>query len=167
MGWLALVQCIMGCFTRRRDCSKRSGWGKILHSLWGGRGNEIDSSASLHFPLCPLGGAIHFLPSPPSPFVAHYRHTPHVSWLHGQGREQVRKKHLLFGLKCTIKEIKRVKKYNKKGEGKDSVYTKMSSAPSVGPLHRTPQVSTRSCRKTQKKEWIMHKQTNHTLCTTN
>lgn len=58
-----------------------------------------DSSASLHFPLCPLGGAIHFLPSPPSPFVARYRHAPHVSRLHGQGREQVRKKAPFIWLK--------------------------------------------------------------------
>ncbi len=47
-----------------------------------------DSSASLHFPLCPLGG----VPSTSFLSLPFIRHTPHVSRLHGQGREQVRKK---------------------------------------------------------------------------
>lgn len=169
MGWLALVQCIMVCFTRRRGCSKWSGVGEDSpfsmrrKRKWNTQTvQRACTSLSVHW-VVPSTSCLP-LPPPPSHTIVTLLASPDST---GRGGSRLEKKHLLFGLKCTINEIKRVKKYNKKGEGKDSVYIKMSSAPSVGPLHRTPQVSTRSWRKTQKKERIMNKQTNHTLCTTN
>lgn len=76
-----------------------------------------DSSASLHFPLCPLGGvpSTSFLSLP---FVAQYHHTPHISRLHGQGREQVRKKSTFYLALMYNKEIKELKSTIKREKGK-------------------------------------------------
>lgn len=79
-----------------------------------------DSSASLHFPLCPLGGvpSTSFLSLP---FVMQYRLTPHVSRLHRQGREQVRKKAPFILALMYNKDIKELKSTVKREKGKIGV----------------------------------------------